>query len=57
MNKKTKFITAGTVMVVALLALALGFGGRFTSDSDSDTKQVSLGESLKTVELVSVDFV
>ena len=57
MNKKNKFITAGAVVLVALVVLALGFGSQFSSDSDSDAKQVFLGESLKTVEVVSVDFV
>ena len=57
MNKKNKFITAGAVVLVALVVLALGFGSQFSSDSDSDAKQVFLGESLKTVEVASVDFI
>jgi len=56
MHKK-KFMTAGAVLVVALVALALGLGNRFLSDSGLDTEQVSLGEPLKTVEVASVDFV
>ena len=43
MHKK-KFMTAGAVLVVALVALALGLGNRFSSDSGLDTEQVSLGE-------------